>query len=113
MMTYKKFVESAVEEAAAKWIGSLVGDDWCVFADNVKLERGSSILYEVEILLYKPGQYFGKKKYTVGGAIGEYTGICNSVIWGKNDEYGVREVVWGHSKELRFACGITAERFIP
>lgn len=114
MMTYKKFVESAVDSSATEWLEKLTGESWHVYSREVRLERtADSILYEVDCELVKAGEPWIRREYTVGGAISEYTGICNSVIWGERDEHGCRNVAWGHSKELRDAVGLTAERFIP
>ena len=114
MMTYKKFVESAVDSSATEWLEKLTGESWHVYSRDVRLERTStSIMYEVDFELVKAGEPWIRREYTVGGAIGEYTGICNSVIFGESDKYGCRKIVWCHNKELRDTVGITDDRFIP
>lgn len=114
MMTYKKFVESSVDSSATEWVKKLIGEGWHAYSREIRLERTADcIVYEVDFELVEAGKPWTRREYTVGGAIGECTGICNSVIWGGHDKYGCRKVAWGHNKELRDAVGITADRFIP
>jgi hypothetical protein len=113
-MTYKKFVEQAVELSATKWIGQLAGEDWHVYPHEVRLERDKdSITYDVDVELVKNGEPWIRKEYTVGGAIGESVGICNSVVWGDTDKYGIRAIAWADSEFIRNLEGITTDHFGP
>lgn len=81
-MTYKKFAEMMIEQEACKWLQEMCGEVWMIWNAEVKLEKDNDtgcILYEVDCAISKIDSIY-RKHYIVGGAIGEYTGICNSVI---------------------------------
>lgn len=108
-MTYKKFAEMMVEEAACKWLKEMCGEGWDILNAKTEIEKDKTgdLFYTVEIEIRAAGDWFpgNKKTYIVGGAVGEYTGICNSVIW-RPTECG-KEIAWMSVKETREELGIT------
>lgn len=110
-MTYKKFAEMMVDKEARKWLKEMCGEEWEIQYSDVKIEKTSDskyIMYEVDCSISKINSIICKH-YIVGGAIDEYSGIYNSVIW-LPTERG-KEIVWMASKTTREALGIT--EFVP
>ena len=108
-MTYKKFAEMMIEQEACEWIKEMVGKEYSIWNAETKLEKAKDgdIEYEVSVYVYQPGTptSFIHKQLIVGGVVGEYVGICNSVIW-KPGKYG-NEVIWLKQESTRKELGIT------